>query len=194
MLIKKVYNKIFNKSDKPRFLNKCEEFSRYEIGDWSFGYLKVFASDEAKLKIGRFSTFASGFTIMLGGEHRPDWVTTYPFISQLFPEALKFKGHPHSRGDVIIGNDVWVALDTLILSGVNIGDGAVIGARSVVRRDIPPYGLFIGNRLIGFRFEKQVIEDLCKIAWWNWPIEKIKEAWPLLLSQDVNAFIETYKK
>ena len=122
-----------------------------------------------------------------------DWVTTYP-VNILFG-GERVPGLPTTKGDVVIGNDVWIGQDVLILSGVQIGNGAVIAARSVVKEDVLPYLILAGNpaQHIKFRFSKSVIHDLLNIAWWNWPFSKLEEAWPLLLSSDIEAFIDKYK-
>jgi acetyltransferase-like isoleucine patch superfamily enzyme len=132
-------------------------------------------------------------TILLGGEHHAEWVSTYPF-SLVFPGAKVLPGYPHTKGDVTVGNDVWIGQDALILSGVTIGDGAVVGARSTVARDVEPYTICAGNpaRLIRPRFPPQTIAALRRLAWWNWPPDKVKEAWPLLCSSDVEAFLRKY--
>ena len=114
---------------------------------------------------------------ILGGEHRSDWVTTYPFSA--FPNewqsAAKIPGHPASKGDIVIGNDVWIGNGALILSGVTVGHGAIIGARSVITKDIEPYAVYAGNpaKLIRYRFEQGVREELLRLAWWDWPHEKV---------------------
>ncbi len=102
---------------------------------------------------------------------------------------------PKTKGDVVIGNDVWLGNGAFILSGVTIGDGAVIGARSVITRNVAPYSITAGNpaKLYRFRFDEQQIAELLKIAWWEWPFEKIKEAWPLLMSTNIEEFIRTYR-
>lgn len=169
-------------------------YSRYEIGEWSYGNPSVLSwGENSKLAIGKFCSIADEVVIMLGGEHRTDWVTTYPF-SAIFADASCFSGHPKSKGDVVIGNDVWIGRHALILSGVEIGDGAVIGAHSVVAKDIPPYAIVVGNpaRIIRLRFNVQQVEALRRIAWWNWSLEAIQQAWPLLLSGQIEAFIATY--
>lgn len=181
---------------KPQFMSKNRRFSEHEIGEWTYGNPRVLSWDEgAKLRIGRFCSIAQDVTILLGGEHRVDWVTTYPF-SALFPEAERFPGHPLSKGDVTIGNDVWIGTEALILSGVEIGNGAVIAARSVVTKTVEPYSIVGGNpvRHIKFRFGDSQIRDLQAIAWWNWPLPKVKEAWPFLLSPDIDEFISRYRK
>jgi acetyltransferase-like isoleucine patch superfamily enzyme len=131
---------------------------------------------------------------MLGGEHRSDWLTTYPFTA-LCAQANCFSGHPKTKGDVLIGNDVWIGNSALILSGVKIGDGAVIGARSVITKDVAPYSIFAGNpaKFYRFRFDEEKIAELLKISWWEWPFEKIMQAWPLLLSNKIDEFIQKYR-
>jgi acetyltransferase-like isoleucine patch superfamily enzyme len=103
-----------------------------------------FMNEGTTLEIGAFCSIASGVKIFLGGEHRVDWVTTYPF-NALWEQSSHFKGHPKSKGDVIIGNDVWIGFESVILSGIKIGDGAVVGTRSVVTQDIPPSAIIFGN-------------------------------------------------
>lgn len=176
------------------FLNQNEGYQQYDIGDWTYGAPTVLSWGEgANLRIGRFCSIADGVEIMLGGEHRSDWVTTYPF-NVLCEQAYCFTGHPATKGDVIIGNDVWIGRKALILSGVTIGDGAVIGAYSVVAKDIGPYSIVAGNpaKLYRLRFDEQTVAALLRIAWWEWPLEKIAEAWPLLLSNKIHEFIQTY--
>jgi acetyltransferase-like isoleucine patch superfamily enzyme len=176
------------------FMNKNKTYKRFDIGDWSYGQPKVYSWDEGStVKIGKFCSFADGVIIIVGGEHRIDWITTYPF-SELFKKAKLFKGHPKSKGDIKIGNDVWIGANALILSGIEIGDGAVIGAGSVVVKNVEPYAIVGGNpaKLIRYRFDEQIIKKLREIAWWNWPILKIEEAWPLLLSSNINDFILKY--
>jgi virginiamycin A acetyltransferase len=190
----KVYLKYY--TNTAIFMNKNKAFNGFDIGDWSYGQPKIYTWDEGStLYIGKFCSFADGVIILLGGEHRIDWITTYPF-SVLFEKAKLFKGHPKSKGDVKIGNDVWIGTNALILSGIEIGDGAVIGAGSVVLKNVEPYAIVGGNpaKLIRYRFDEQIITKLREIAWWNWPISKIEEAWPLLLSSNINDFILKYKK
>jgi len=176
------------------FMSENPHYSNYKIGRYTYGRPEVYAKHEAALTIGSFCSFASGVKIVLGGEHRADWVTTYPF-NIMFSDAANYHGHPSSKGAITIGHDVWVGQDVSIFSGVNIGDGAVIAARSVVRRNVAPYSIAGGNpaRHLGYRFDATTISALQSIAWWDWPLEKIKEAWPLLLASDVNAFIAEYK-
>jgi acetyltransferase-like isoleucine patch superfamily enzyme len=186
MKLKKAIQGLFPRS-KPFFMNKNRRYSKYEIGGWTYGAPRVLSwRQDATLKIGRFCAIADGVAILLGGEHRVDWVTTYP-LHILFGEKKIFPGLIRSKGDVVIGNDVWIGRDALILSGVKIGDGAVVAARSVVTEDVTPYSIVGGNpaRHIKFRFSESIRKDLQRIAWWNWPMGKIEENWPLLLSSDI---------
>ena len=144
---------------------------------------------------GNFCSIASDVTIYLGGNHRTDWVTTYPFghiHRHVFTRRMP--GHPATRGDVIVGNDVWIADNVTIMSGVRIGDGAVIACNSHDVRDVPPYSLVGGNpaKLIKYQFTQKQIEKLLTIKWWNWTEDKINENIHLLCNNDIDKFIDKH--
>ncbi len=170
----------------------CWSSELIEMGAWSYGKPVVFSWREgARVKVGRFCSIGPEVKIMLGGEHRIDWVTTFPFTA-LWPDvAGGISGHPKTKGDVIIGNDVWIGYGAFIFSGVTIGDGAVVGAQAVVTKNVPPYAIVGGNpaRIIRYRFDEEVIRKLLAIAWWNWPEKAIREVVPLLVSSDIRTFI-----
>jgi acetyltransferase-like isoleucine patch superfamily enzyme len=190
----KKFKTLFAQDKVSPFTNQDRNFAKFLIGDWTYGKPVIYQwGEETKLSIGRFCSFAEGVKIILGGEHRTDWVSTYPF-SVLFEAARGVKGHPATKGDVLIGNDVWVGSQAMILSGVTIGDGAVIGAGSVVCKDVAPYSIVAGNpaRQIRLRFDEVTNQALLKMAWWNWPIAKVEEALPLILSGDIKLFIDRY--
>lgn len=166
------------------------DYAQFAIGEYSYGKPSVyFESGEATLTVGKFCSIAENVTIMLGGNHRIDWVTTYPFPEK-FAEFEGLPGHPATKGSVEIGNDVWIGKDVLILSGVAIGDGAVLAARSVITKDVPPYAIVGGNpaRVIKYRFDEATIRKLLDIKWWNWPIDKIRSEVKNLCSTDVEGF------
>jgi acetyltransferase-like isoleucine patch superfamily enzyme len=169
-----------------------------EVGRYTYGHdaIRVIAPTEAKLKLGSFCSVASGVTVFAGGDHRTDWITTFPFGNHVKREFPTFNGvgHPKTRGDVVIGNDVWIGTGATILSGVKIGDGAVVGAGAHVVRDVPPYCVVGGNpaSVLKKRFSDREIEDLLRISWWNWPDSKIDEASSLLCSGNIREFLEKY--
>ena len=167
----------------------------YEIGDYTYGLPKVFEWGEgAKLKIGKFCSIAEDVKIFLGGNHRTDWITTYPLmeIFKDWEEAKGVTGHPATKGNIVIGNDVWIGNGAVILSGVSVGDGAVIGASAVVSKNVDPYSLVVGNPAVEVkkRFNKKTIDDLLRLQWWNWPLEKIKKNVSLLCSDNINKINE----
>lgn len=151
----------------------------------------------ATLSVGNFCSIADDVEVFLGGNHRTDWVTTYPFshVEGWKDEFRYIQGHPATKGDVIILNDVWIGAHVTIMSGTIIGDGAVIGARSVVSGNIPPYSIWAGNpaRFIKFRFSPEQITALLEIEWWYWNDEKIKKFVPILMSGNIDEFIKRAK-
>lgn len=170
-----------------------------EVGDYTINHAEVItASDKYNLKIGNFCSIAGGVKIILSSAHRADWVSTFPFIQTQDTTIMDHiednakRGILSSKGDIIIGNDVWIGLNTIILSGVKIGDGAVIGAGSVVTKDVKDYEIVAGNpaKHIKYRFKSREITELKKIAWWNWSIEKIMKNRNMIESANIGRFIE----
>ncbi|MGV8144578.1 MAG: CatB-related O-acetyltransferase [Methanothermobacter sp.] len=185
-------------------MNLSEMFKKYQkqqnkkknitIGEFTYGQPTVHMwTDKYKVKIGKFCSFSYNNTIIVDGNHRIDWVSTYPF-GKLIKDIPENPGHPIGKGDIIIGNDVWMGQNALILPGVNIGDGAVIGANSVVTRNVDDYEIVAGNpaKHVKYRFNPQQIDSLKKIRWWDWPIEKIKENINFIESSDIDEFIEKF--
>ena len=169
----------------------------FEVGAHSYGVPVVKSWKEgARLVIGRYCSIADDVTIFLGGNHRSDWVSQYPFpaLAMFFPDAAGIPGHPATKGDVRIGSDVWLGDGCTILSGVTIGDGAAVGARAVVARDVPPYAVVAGNpaRVIRTRFPDDVIARLLRLRWWDWPDDRVNAASPLLCQGDIEAFLARY--
>ncbi|PNU24590.1 MULTISPECIES: CatB-related O-acetyltransferase [Bacillus] len=183
------------------FLNQRSELSSYNIGDFSYAgpdFQVLTWGEGTTLHIGKFCSIANEVKIFLGGEHRTDWVTTYPF-NQIFKEAAHIKGHPKSKGDVHIGHDVWIGYGATIMSGVCIGNGAVIGANSVITKDVPPYAIAAGNpqQLMKYRFSSEIIEKLQLLEWWNLEFSIIQSIFHLLQSHDIErciTVIEDIKK
>lgn len=172
---------------------------RENIGDYTYGNIIILEWGEgADLRIGKYCSIADGTIIMLGGEHRTDWITTYPFTAvQILERVKKIKGHPKTKGNnVKIGNDVWIGKNVIILSSVTVGDGSVIGAGAVVTKDVKPYTIVAGNpaKQIKLRFKKSQIKQLLEVQWWNWPQSIIRKNISILCSTAVNELINTNKE
>ena len=174
------------------------------IGRFTYGaqYISVRQWNEGNsLTIGSFCSIADDINIFVGGDHRVDWASTFPF-GHIYQQELgdtKTPGHPISKGDVTIGNDVWIGRGVTIMSGITIGDGAVIGANSMVTKDVAPYAIVGGNpaRHLKFRFNQETIQLLLKLKWWDLPLENIKTIIPILCTQPIaaklNELIKTYR-
>lgn len=166
-------------------------YPEHRFGRGTYGPLRVLDfGDGGSLEIGNFTSIAEGVTILTGGNHRSDWVTTFPF-NALWPEGESFTGHPRSNGPVRVGSDVWLGFGCTILSGVTVGDGAVVGAGAVVREDVAPYAIVVGNPAVEVRkrFRDEEIAALMEIAWWEWGDDAIARALPDILSRSVSEFI-----
>ena len=165
------------------------------VGKHSYGKPTVHWAGPAKLTIGNFCSLAANINIYLGGNHRTDWVTTYPFGHTNKHIFNKFNGagHPSTNGDVTIGNDVWIGSNVTIMSGVTVGDGVVIANNSHVVKNVEPYSLVGGNpaKLIKYRFTPEQIEALLKIKWWYWDDAKINDFSPLLCNNNIDDFIKS---
>ena len=146
-----------------------------------------------RLRIGKFVAIAHGATfIMNGANHLMTGFSTYPF--DIFGKGWEkdFDQTAYvaaSRGDTVVGNDVWIGREARIMPGVTIGDGAVIGAHSVVASDIPPYAIAVGNpaRVVRRRFDDETVAALLDIAWWNWPAERIARNLGAIRGADLDA-------
>lgn len=162
-----------------RFEEKCVLYHYDFIGD--------------RLVIGRFCALATGVQfIMNGANHALGGFSTFPF--GIFPGAWRERFDPGGyasgyRGDTIIGNDVWIGMESTILPGVAIGDGAVVAAKAVVAKDVPPYAIVAGNpaRGVKFRFSPATIERLQAIAWWDWPVDKVTRNIAAITGADLDA-------
>lgn len=150
---------------------------------------------EATYTHGNYCSIAENFVVYLGGNHRTDWITTYPF-GHINQDVFKcnVSGHPSTNGSVTIGNDVWICSNVTIMSGVKVGNGAVIAANSHVVKDVEPYSITGGNpaKTIKYRFSEEQIKNLLKIQWWNWNIDKINDNIPLLCSDNIDMFINKH--
>ena len=145
--------------------------SRVVIGSYTYGVTPdttlLFKRND-RVTIGKYCSIANGVKIIASGEHYYERVANYPFRAKCLGEDGE--SETGSKGEVSIGNDVWIGARAIVLSGVTIGDGAIIGAGAVVTRDIPPYAIAVGvpARVLRLRFSESQIEKLLQIKWWEW--------------------------
>lgn len=173
------------------------EKENIRVGRYTYGNPKFLTwSDEERITIGSFCSISGEVVIFGGGEHRADWITTSPIRIMFDLEGARQDGIPCTKGETRIGNDVWIGYGALVLSGVTVGDGAVIGARAVVTKDVEPYSIVAGNpaRVIKKRFDAHIIEDFLKIKWWEWPVKKIIDNVDLLCGNDPQAADEFIRR
>ncbi|GAL32414.1 maltose O-acetyltransferase [Vibrio maritimus] len=190
-------------------LIESSEVTNVHAGDYSYysdfndptefltkNVLYNFGISGNSLHIGKFCAFANGVKfIMPDANHATAGITTFPFavFSDEWSESLPLSDYPFKAcKDTIVGHDVWLGCDVTIMPGVHIGHGSIVGSKSVVSKDIPPYSIAVGNpaKVVKSRFDKESIELLLKIAWWDWDIEKIEAAMPILVKGDVVDLIE----
>lgn len=151
-----------------------------KVGEYTYGHENITVrswGEGTELIIGKFCSIAP-CTVYLGGNHNISKMTTYPF-GIVNNNVFNFSGglpNATTNGNVIIGNDVWIGEGAVIMSGVRIGDGAVVGANSHVVKDVVPYSVIMGNpaQTVLMRFDTIVIQKLQELKWWNWSVEKIK--------------------
>ena len=154
--------------------------------------------DVDRLIIGSFCSIGSGAAFIMAGNqgHRHEWATTFPLFymkeEPAFADALD--GYAPA-GDTIVGNDVWIGSEAMIMPGIRIGHGAVIGSRALVTRDVEPYAIVGGNpaKTIRKRFSDAEIALLLEMQWWDWPLERIKSAAKLLCDGDIAALHAHWK-
>ena len=145
-----------------------------------------------KLVIGSFCSIGSGAAFIMAGNqgHRSDWISTFPFY--WMPEIDAFGGARNGfepAGDTVIGNDVWIGTEAIVMPGVKIGHGAVIGTRALVTKDVEPYAIVGGNpsKTLRMRFVEADIARLLELRWWDWSDDELKSAMPLLTDGDISA-------
>lgn len=145
-----------------------------------------------RLIVGNYCSIAVNATL-IRGQHNHKAVSTFPFIigDEYIPRNSIYLNEP-----TIIGNDVWVGANTTFMPGVKVSDGAVIASGAVVTKDVPPYAIVGGvpAKVISYRFSEEIIKDLLEIKWWNWSLKDINERKADIVSEDINYFIEKYRK
>jgi virginiamycin A acetyltransferase len=178
------------------------EYTYYDDPDGATRFAErnvLYAYGTERLVIGRYCAIAAGTRfLMAGAEHPTMGVSTYPFTmfgGDWAESTLDLVTGMPSRGDTVVGNDVWFGYQAVVLPGVTIGDGAIIAAGAVVTADVPPYTIVGGNpaRVIRRRFDDADVQLLLRAAWWDWPVEAVTEHARVIMSgtpADVAAIAE----
>lgn len=193
--------------DKLVFLKNIIKASNIIVGDYTYfddrrggplnfeenNVLYNYDFSKNKLIIGKFCAIAAETRFIMTGDHKLDGFSTYPFplFKCGWEEAYNMLELP-VKGDIVIGNDVWLGYDCLIKNGVTIGNGAIVATRAVVVKDVPAYSIVGGNpaKVVKMRFDDATIAKLQKIAWWDWPIEKITRYVKPICHLDINQLEE----
>ena len=167
------------------FVNDPTQFEKNNV-------LYHYPINQDRLIIGKFCSIACGAKFLFNSaNHTLKSLSNYTFPLFFEDWELDKKNVAlawDNKGDIIIGNDVWIGYEAVIMAGVHIGDGAVIAARAVVTKDVPPYTIVGGTpaRKIRMRFEEETIAKLQQIQWWNWPVEKIRQSLPYIMNGTVD--------
>jgi acetyltransferase-like isoleucine patch superfamily enzyme len=183
--------------DKNPELDPNIQIGRHTYGITSRTILFANSANPPHVSIGSFCSIAPGVLIVANADHPKHFASTYPFRPLLFTDPKEWRASGYfdpyviSRGPIDIGHDVWIGANSIILSGVSIGTGAIIGAGSVVSKDVPPYAIAVGNpaRVIKYRFSSGTIEKLLASSWWNLPDKTLRELEACLYSEDIGTLV-----
>lgn len=185
------------------FLKNIIQSPSIEVGDYTYyddpddvrnferNVLYHFPFIGDRLIIGRYCMLAAGVRfVMNGGNHRTEGFSTYPFavFGQGWEQAFPFSDFP-SKGDTVVGHDVWLGHDALLMPGVQVGNGAIVATRAVVTRDVPPFAVVAGNPavVVRMRFDDATVARLQALAWWHWNAEKLTRNLPAVCGLDLDA-------
>ncbi len=167
------------------FVNDPRDFQRNNV-------LYHYPVNRERLVIGKFCSIACGAKFLFNSaNHALGPLTTYPFplfFEEWDLDVAHLADAWDNKGDIVVGSDVWIGYEAVILAGVTIGDGAIIGSRAVVTKDVPPYTIVGGvpARPIRLRFPQETVDRLLALRWWDWPEEKLKAALPALQAGDLD--------
>jgi virginiamycin A acetyltransferase len=170
------------------FVNDPTQFEKRNV-------LYHYPINHDKLIIGKYCSIACGAKFMFtSGNHSMNSLSSYPFpifFEEWGLNVADITNAWDNKGDIEIGNDVWIGYEAIITQGVHIGDGAIIGTRAVVTKDVPAYSIVGGipAKEIRKRFSEAVINDLLKLQWWNWNEEVVQKNLPNIMSGKINSII-----
>jgi acetyltransferase-like isoleucine patch superfamily enzyme len=168
------------------------------VGRHTYGYdedtFRLF-TEGARIEVGTFCSIGPEVRILGGGEHVITRASTFPLNALLFDRGKRNAPDEVNKGPTVIGNDVWIGLGATILAGVTVGDGAVIGARTVVSKSVPPYAVILGNpgRIVRYRFDSTVRDRLLALRWWEWDDDELR-AQKRWFMGDVEAFLDEMER
>ncbi|WP_406625323.1 type B chloramphenicol O-acetyltransferase [Acidovorax sp. SDU_ACID1] len=197
-------NNAFDSPFKGKMLTEQVTNRNIQVGRYSYysGYYHGHAFDDCaryllpdrddvdRLVIGSFCSIGTGVSFIMAGNqgHRYDWASSFPFFYMQEESAFATARDAFQKaGDTVVGSDVWIGAEAMVMPGVRIGHGAVVGSRAVVTRDVEPYDIVVGNpaKAIRKRFDDDTIAMLLEMQWWDWPLAQIQHAMPLLCSSDI---------
>jgi virginiamycin A acetyltransferase len=190
------WNIILQPSDGSPDLDEDRDFGWLTVGrgtSWDSSARFYAFTDQERIILGRYCSIAEGVVIFAGGEHDTQNVSTWPFDN--FLRGLENPTRTYRVvADTVLGSDVWIGTRAIICGRARIGHGAVIGAGAVVRREVPPYAVAIGNpaQVVRYRFPETIIGRLLALAWWDWPADKINASIDLLYTS-VDAFLAAHE-
>lgn len=184
-VLKKSYKKYGRLDSLGRYF--FDKYTGIPVGRYTYGY-QYLDNDNVKC-IGAFCSIAEG-QLIVPNDHRLDWITTSPIASLKdfsFADEDYMNNYISSEDrNIIIGNDVWIGARCIIFEGVTIGDGAVIAAGSIIRKDVPPYAVVGGvDRILKYRFKQETIDELLQIKWWDWDDDKIRSNMHLFRNKEL---------
>ncbi len=162
----------------------------YNFEKYNAGYFPPNMPD--KLIIGKYCSIANGAQFISSvANHHMDGFSTYPFAVLWGASQTGYEYYFPKKGNTVIGNDVWIGTEATIMPGITIGDGAIIGAKAVVTKDVPPYTIVAGNpaKMIRARFDDETIDALLKIQWWNWPNSIVVKNAAAIVGRDVKKLL-----
>lgn len=158
-----------------------EKYTGIPVGKFTWGFREL--RDDVIKSIGAYSSIAAGQRVIING-HKSEYVTTWN-------SELDYRKDLPIKRSTTIGNDVWIGAGYTLLNNITIGDGAIIGAGSIITKDVPPYAVVVGaNRLVKYRFPDEIIQKLLQIKWWEWEDEKIRSCYKLF--ENPVAFVDKY--
>lgn len=186
-----IYKRQWRKENKHNFteMNNIFPLDRVSVGRYTYGQLNVtsFGNPNEKLIIGDYCSIAAGVKFILGGEHHPEYFMNYPLKQYLQPN--NDIDDRRTKGPIYVGDDVWIGTDSIILSGVSIGQGAIIAAGSIVTKDVPPYAIYTTNKIIKYRFSQEIISQLLKVDFSKLDFQFAKDNIELFYTSNVDAII-----